>query len=633
LNTWPQKQWIKLYGTYTSAANASYTVICSYLNTAGDSVYFVAGQCEQRAFITSFVNGSRSAGNFKLPPLLFPQASGTISCKVKLNATTAGKVFSNEDESGGNSIILNPNNSVIFNSGGTTLTANVSNIKEYHTYTYRVNADSKVSCFIDGVNVGNINKVIYTNRTNFPLGKDTNGSYLTSVTIKDFSIYNRALSDSEIKYLATSNFDLKTNGDLITSSVKSKQVIPSDAYYFPLGFDSKDYNKIISPSSESNLAYEDGAVWVGSSTSNLFSNQSTPSFNSAYNGSSYGFGSGTDMQQVIDPVRIFPDSIITKVSRIIGGTSQNDYVSWNISSPASSTRIISFWYYGTVGTSIQPYNNDNCANLYYLTSTGTWQGGSTSLGVPVIPNRWQKIILKMVNKGTAGTGLSWIILHSNSTTLTLSKNEFWKFTGIQVQEGIFNTPFVNGIRGISELEFNFNSSIGLDWSGNWSIIYWKKPVGTSNNSLTGYNIESLGCNSNSVGEGYLWWGKDNGSDAISNSSPSAIDPTKYFNNWRMVSLVKLGTTLTIKEWSPLEGIYTRTSTVSTSAANYYVTQYGYDLKLGGWNNGNPCNAFYRDLIVLKRALTNTEVENIYKEKLLLNNGINLQSSIKTGQVL
>lgn len=74
-------------------------------------------------------------------------------------------------------------------------------------------------------------------------------------------------------------------------------------------------------------------------------------------------------------------------------------------------------------------------------------------------------------------------------------------------------------------------------------------------------------------------------------------------------MVKSGTTLTIKEWLP-GGPYVRSETVNTTATNYYVNQYGYDLMLGGWDSNAACNAYYRDLIVAKRALTDTEIKNI-----------------------
>jgi hypothetical protein len=187
----------------------------------------------------------------------------------------------------------------------------------------------------------------------------------------------------------------------------------------------------------------------------------------------------------------------------------------------------------------------------------------------------------------------------------------------QIAEKTFITPFTPSSRGITKLQFNLNRDIGLDWSKDWSIVYFKKPIATATNDKTWYNIDSIGCNSNTVGGGYIWWGKYNGSNIITNSTPSTeFDPNKYFDHWRMISLVKSGTNVTIKEWSPTEGIiYVRTGALSTTVANYYVTQYGYDLMIGGWDNTYASNSYYRDLIVAQRAFTDDEL------KMLINNFI------------
>ena len=45
-------------------------------------------------------------------------------------------------------------------------------------------------------------------------------------------------------------------------------------------------------------------------------------------------------------------------------------------------------------------------------------------------------------------------------------------------------------------------------------------------------------------------------------------------------------------------------------------QYGYDLKLGGWDDYRVCNAFFKDLVVVpNRALSDSEVEEIYKTQM------------------
>ena len=96
--------------------------------------------------------------------------------------------------------------------------------------------------------------------------------------------------------------------------------------------------------------------YPGEPTTNIYP-RSAPYFSSAYNGTNYGFGAGTDLQQVIDNTLYTKSkSDITKVSRIVGGTEQSDYINISLSSPIDSVRTVSFWYYGTVGTIIRPNN-------------------------------------------------------------------------------------------------------------------------------------------------------------------------------------------------------------------------------------------------------------------------------------
>ena len=62
--TWPRNKWIRIEGTATPAANGnggiSTAYISSYLNTAGDKVYYTAPQFELGSKATPFTSGSRS---------------------------------------------------------------------------------------------------------------------------------------------------------------------------------------------------------------------------------------------------------------------------------------------------------------------------------------------------------------------------------------------------------------------------------------------------------------------------------------------------------------------------------------------------------------------------------------------
>ncbi|MCG8499980.1 MAG: hypothetical protein MJB12_06180, partial [Firmicutes bacterium] len=203
------------------------------------------------------------------------------------------------------------------------------------------------------------------------------------------------------------------------------------------------------------------------------------------------------------------------------------------------------------------------------------------------------------------------------------------FTAPQYEKRSHRTPFVNGSRGRSALEFNLHDSIDLDWSGDWSIMYWKKPVATHLDNLTGYNIESIGCNSNSVGGHYRWWGKRHGSNTIYRKDGFSFHPNDYFNKWHMVSMVKSGARIAWSYYSISGQVITHSETLSTPIpSNAYVTQYGYDLKLGGWDDQKVCNTYFRDLVVTKYALTGTQLASIYNTQMrAYKDKLQIQSSI------
>ncbi|MCF7906996.1 LamG domain-containing protein [Patescibacteria group bacterium] len=233
-------------------------------------------------------------------------------------------------------------------------------------------------------------------------------------SLQDVRIYNRALSEDEIARL------YESYKPKLSASSTNKGL----AAHYP--FDNfSEYTENLFPRGSEALA-----------------------FTSAYNGSSYGFGASTNIQQEIDnSLRPESNSSITKVSRINSGESQRDYVHLGLSSPLNSTRVISFWYYGTYGTLLRPYNNDGSASLYYLDENDEWVGGGTGVTLPVIENQWQKIVIKMVNRGEKnGTGWSWFVMHNNNGYVTLSNEEYWAFTEFQVEEKSYSTPFIDGIR-------------------------------------------------------------------------------------------------------------------------------------------------------------------------------------------
>jgi uncharacterized delta-60 repeat protein len=195
---------------------------------------------------------------------------------------------------------------------------------------------------------------------------------------------------------------------------------------------------------------------------NIFPRSGTTlAFTSAYNATSYGFGAATNIQQVFqDELRPGSSTRVTKVSRIESNFNQYDYVYVGLNSPQNSTRIVSFWYYGTYGTQIQAYNNDGSANLSYLDASKNWVVGSTAgfryVNIPVNINVWQKIVIRIVNNGTTGVGWSWLILHNNQISSTLANTEYWAFSEFIYEQKPLMGPAIYACLNDAELILRTN---------------------------------------------------------------------------------------------------------------------------------------------------------------------------------
>ena len=424
--------------------------------------------------------------------------------------------------------------------------------------------------------------------------------------IRDVSIYNRALSEDEIKKLVNSTFQLTPSGKLIASTIVESPILPSDVLYFPLDSRLDDIKGgYKATSSVANLLYTRDGVWVGQNYTNLLTQQSNGKF---------PVRSGKDLEVIT----FSPDTVIYR-NKFTGETW--NYNGQDIAVTAGQTYFVSVEIYvstdfnGNYSMMASVEQTGGIVFEYDMTRKGVWQK-FTHIFTPTSSGNSRFLLYPCPNNNSATQGY---VLYRNP----------------QFIASPFERPFINGNIGDGKLEFNLHRSIGLDWSKDWSIVYWKKPIGTHTNDLSGYNIESLGCNSNSVGGGYRWWGKDATSNAyhVSGMGSQSFSPTDYFGKWEMVSIVKQGNTITWKFWREKDVVMFQ-QTASISTANYFVTQYGYDFKLGGWDNNNPPNTYYRDLIVAKRALSDTELNAIARTQMRSYVGkLQIQGSLLENQTL
>lgn len=62
-------------------------------------------------------------------------------------------------------------------------------------------------------------------------------------------------------------------------------------------------------------------------------------------------------------------------------------------------------------------------------------------------------------------------------------------------------------------------------------------------------------------------------------------------------------------------VQSTTLTKSIPTDDYFVTQYGYDLMLGGYDDNTLCNNYYRDVAVFKSQLPAAEIDLLYNRRL------------------
>jgi hypothetical protein len=451
----------------------------------------------------------------------------------------------------------------------------------------------------------------------------------------NFSVYNKALTDKEVDLLVKNKFDVRPNGSVYALKLNEKPYLPSDSIYFPLKGDALTIDKNISASEYNINSIDKDGAWVGVTTVNIVTNPTTGS--SGYNpgwdaslhpnaisvdGWSQGYNGGVPSpaigyhgQWVYEGINNDPCMKFIDENEVYGVPHRWLGMSKSIGTPNSLG-----WGVGTTVT-ISWYHKSNVLNkggqvgLYHKLNGGGYdfEGALGYYSVSKI-DTWERVsyTYTITSNWDLTADVSVYAYGYNGATGTL-----W-IDNVQVETRAFLTPFVNGTRNYNSLEFNLYRDYGLQWNSVWSIVYWKKPMGTHTNNLTGYNLESIGCNGNSVGGGYLFWGKDSGANTIFTSTPSAIDPNVYFGNYHMVSVVRNGNIVTIKERI---GTNTHVRSVDVSSAiagNAFVTQYGYDLTLGGFDNSNSPNTYYKDLIIAKRAFTDNELDAIYKNKVKQN---------------
>jgi hypothetical protein len=586
-----------------------------------NTIDYACVQMEQKPFPTAFTVGTRGNAYFNINQDVLSPSQGTVVFDVTFHEDgTVNDLQASDQYSANNGEAWNVANSFHFHdvksfylhdSDGTRHQAYLLNniIRNERTQIALVYNDTtgEMKSYKNGVFEGGGTKAFIGKLGSLGTGWSHSGhaggpNYKMSQTVHDLKFFDVSLTADEIKTLSNKSFRVKPSGDVETKTIVERPGIPSDAFYASLGSDGSDQTNLLK-AFDKTADYWTGEAFSGTATTNVYV---YPTFDTA------GAGGGWAHWGAVGHIGTFGQSTdpAYKYDKALS------YSHW-LNNAAGATASYLLYQSPTLGgvPGVRALSVILCRDDFGVIDESVcypvWNarlGGSQS-GV------WTSVE-QLGDSGFYHCKVNNISQNGTDDLVGIYVSAGFKvyFSRMQLDSKYFNTPFFPGTSGIRKLSFNLYKEIGMDWSEDWSICYWKKPIATHDQTSSGYNIDSLGSNTNTVGGGYRWWGKDNGSDTIASAVPLAIAPTTYFNNWQFISLINTGGTLIIT--TTVDGVdHVRTATTGTTAENYYVNPYGFDFKLGGWDLNSTTNTYFKDLVIVKRAITATEISEIKNTKM------------------
>lgn len=437
---------------------------------------------------------------------------------------------------------------------------------------------------------------------------------------RNLSIYNRVLTEEEITKVVKGTFSVDVDGN--TSTVVSEKKVLSDeaAAYFPFGTNVSDRMNRLAAVKNDNTLHEAGGAWVGKGTTNVVMH---PDWSTGW---STGYLKNITWNEITGPPGVEGETVI--------GFENND--------PAGTGFLYSYGDYApqtpdtTYTVSVYVKVEGSPVNINAYTADNTETGRHSSNRVTVNPeDGWTRIVFdSFLNPAD-----------SQSNSLSFS---WWGRTGRmwmcapQMEAQAFATPFVKTVRPKSELVLPYEA---IDCKRDFTITGWfyfrQVPVvGAFSPFLCRDRISStyggrriLIMNSSTSGASRtirLWYGS--GGVEASMTGPSSVDMQD--NTWNFFCLRRSGDELTLFVGANGAIASTKDATGGTLLNN------DEDPALWGWFVGRysvtgQSDGYARDYQFLQKALSDAEVESIFKTQMRSIKGktLQLQGQLKEGRVL
>lgn len=420
-----------------------------------------------------------------------------------------------------------------------------------------------------------------------------------NATYKDISIYNRVLTPQEMQKLYKSQFGFNSLGDLRVEQIQERPIsIPVDATYFPLNEDAKSSDGLAQGEYQEIDIFSSGTLYADRNYANLVP---TPITFSDW-GKSTGLSTSIDIgpKGYRDALKI----VSTNKDATDNYIRPNNNLTQNISTAGTFT--LSIWLKSDKDRRIRIIltNNNNVSleKLYVDFDVTT---------------KWKKYT------------------HTYTSTTTERKILYiggwgsWKGTGEisvaypQITISEVELPFVDGISGdLWNVVFNFHRDLGLRWNEDWTIGVFRKNSGYystyANSSIGGMST----LDGNTKFANYFWFGLHNkginfqmGGKYVSVTNI----PQHKLGEWYVQIISKRGDGISAY-YLPATGDVIKISDDGTSRGkidteNFFVHPNGFDFNLSGWyyDYNNVCKSYFKDLFVLKRAITDEEIKNFSKK--------------------
>lgn len=433
------------------------------------------------------------------------------------------------------------------------------------------------------------------------IGMDRANSTILNGIVYGLVQYNRVLNPDEMRKLFNNPaLSIQKDGSIRNKVMYGPLDLPSDAHYSQLSLVRDKNNNI--PIVTGNTYNYGGWSYVGPTKTNLLPSYDDP-FNTVI---------GTPLMPIVYDNNGTYRRRLAKyqfIGETGAETTASIWVSTNTTYAYELEIFVSEDYQSSnniFGTISSPFIE--AVNISYdLARKGTWQkikGVFTTGSDPYVDFKWCPV------PSDSGSPSGGFILYRDEA----------------IYKGEYSVPGYNGTRpsNSTDLHFNLHRDLGLDWSGDWTIMYWKRPLGTDTERLDGYNIDSLGAGTNTIGGGYLWFGKnhlDNNLTVQNGNMQTPINAIDYFDKNILIALIKTGNTIKAKWYGVHKDpiVSQVTNPEFSSRPDYFVTQHGYDLKLGGYGDVFVCAGMYRDLVVVSRSLSDEYLDAIYPTMLKYRN--------------